>query len=213
MQHVPSVLGGPNSVMPIGLPGQGLSASSPQSEGLIDLTQPKEAIKAPDSVDIFGPPGPGQAGYEEWKVAQRGGGQSVGQLPPGSVARDEVPRQVALDPSPHEAMASVAEALIVPDPAVSYEPTDVTFVLSEGVVRCSYPLVILNEAGTCLVLGALDPPPGVALFSPTAAANLEVVVGRGQNALRYVVVSFDASFKIGEWNLLVLAIVDGPHSD
>lgn len=207
MNNVPNVLGGPNTVMPMGIGAPGQTSSPPKAEGLVNLTEPR---KLPESVNVFGPPSPGQEGYAEYLASKSRPAPTVPQAAAG--AGGDIPRSVPLDTPPSEAIALQSVA-VVPDPGGNYELTPVAFVLAEGTVRCSYPIVILNESGTCLVLGALDPPPGAALFSPMRSKNLEVVVGQGQNALRYGVVSFDASFKLGSWNLLVLAILDGPPSN
>ena len=222
MEQQGNVLGGPNTVMSFGMsPG----SQTPGTEVLgdpVDLTKPRPL---PEHVNVFGPPSPGQEGYEAWKASTQGSGtpatvgtpasfQSAGAEP--ELPRDQVPKAVPLDKTPGEVVQEVAEPVSVPVVgnigAGDYAPTAITFRMEGGVVKTSYPIVIVNELGTCLILAVQDPPPGVALFNPCRSERLEVVVGEGPNAVRYIVVSFDAVFKFGPWNMLVLAIDQGPEA-
>lgn len=194
-----SEVGGPNAPMPIGMPQGAAGAQPPKvvantEDGKVDLAKPM-----PEGVNPFGPPGPGQEGYAAWQASN-----SVGR--PEADLEAEVPRSAPLDvvePPPVEAVVPQ-----VPKPGVEYDPTPVLFMMEGGNVRCSYPIVIKNETGTCLVLGAKDPPPGVAVFEPSPSEDLVVVVGQGPNAVRYTVVSFGATFKFEEWNMTVFGIRD-----
>lgn len=215
MQQNVTVLGGPNAAMPMDAPPGGPVATTTVSGPVapaagIDLTQPRPL---PNNVDVFGPPTAGQIGFDEFQVSQQtvmvGDPESAGAIP-RSVPLDETP----LTPVQVSPAAPVA-VNAVPDVRgeAELDPTPVTFVMSGGQVKCMYPIVIFNEPGTCLVLAVKDPPPGAPLFTPTAAGNMDVVVGEGANAVRYTVVSFGATFRFGPWNMLVLAIRDTPDPD
>ena len=223
MDQYEKIVGGAEDPMPIANPAPIGGASMPataQPEGMLDLTA---AQPMPENVNPFGPPDVGQEGHSIWKSEQVKAQQAEPSPIPMSEPLDNVEeaapaaaQSLAPPPAPPVEKSPAATQvegaapnaaqirLNMPEAPLTYTP--VTFVMEGGNVRCLFPIVLFNDLGTCLILAVEDPPPGVALFTPSPSENLEVVVGEGANAVRYMVVSFNATFRFGQYNMMALGI-------
>lgn len=205
-------LDGADAPMPFGTCG---GSAPPQQEGMIDLTKPSsEPIDLPMHIDVFGPPSVGQEGHEAF-VAGRARAMALANGIPTSPMETlqynppDLPRSEESDLAADQRMAKIASPLSVPPIDFGFDEskvTPVTFIMADGAVKVNYPLVIINNLQTCIVLGAKDPPPGTALFIPGVSDNMQIAIGPDGDAIRYTVVSFQASFTLGPWNMLVLAL-------
>ena len=203
MSIVGNVLGGPTATMPMNMP------EGHAQEPLVNLTSaapptPQVHMHPGEHTDVFGPPAAWQEGSAAFQATLA---KAAG------VDRLDIPMEEPLDKEDDRSPEKTQPCLTAAADPSSYSLTRVVFLLPSGEVQCFYQVVIINEARTCLVLAAGDPPPGAALFSPSASRNLTVIVGEGENAVRYTVVSFGATFRFDPWNMLVLAIANGPEDN